>query len=69
MLKRLPSTHPRRLWIALSLLLVAGIVGTLVAVLREHDQPVSVGTGLAASPTASVTSPAPAYILLDRLTF
>ena len=63
MLKRLPSTHPRPLWIALSLLLVAAIVGTLVTALREHDQPVGAGTGLAASPTASVTSPRPLVVL------
>ena len=65
MLKHTPSAHPRRVWIALSVLAVAALVGTFLMVVRSGGQGVGVGpTAPLPTPTArtsaTATSPATA---------
>ena len=53
MLKHTPSAHPRRVWIALSILAVAALVGTFLMVVRSGGQGVSRGP---AAPSPSPTA-------------
>ena len=58
MLRRTPSAHPRRLWIALSILAVAALVGTFLMLVRGGGQGVGVGP---AAPLPTPTARTSAY--------
>ena len=65
MLKRSPSAHPRRLWIALSLLAVAALAGTFLMVVRSDGQGVGVGP---AAPLPTPTAKTSASTTLSATT-